>query len=96
MMMVNINNIPKNTNIIDTRWVLVIKNDNTKKKLDQQLKVVNRKKVKILFQYNLPTAQSDNLRITIAIASINKWNSKQLDIKAAYLNAELISTKQYM
>jgi len=52
--------------------------------------------VKILFQYNLPTAQSDNLRITIAIASINKWNSKQLDIKAAYLNAELISTKQYM
>ena len=96
MMMVNINNIPKNTNIIDTRWVLVIKNDNTKKKLDQQLKVVNRKKVKILFQYNLPTAQSDNLRITIAISSINKWNSKQLDIKAAYLNAELISTKQYM
>ena len=30
MMMVNINNIPKNANIIDTRWVLVIKNDNTK------------------------------------------------------------------
>ena len=31
MMVVNIDDIPKNANIIDTRWVLVIKNDNTKK-----------------------------------------------------------------
>ena len=31
MMVVNIKDIPKNTNIIDTRWVLVIKNNNTKK-----------------------------------------------------------------
>ena len=29
------------------------------------------------------------MRITIAIASLNKWNLKQLDIKAAYLNADL-------
>jgi len=31
MMVVNIDDIPKNANIIDTRWVLVIKNDNTKR-----------------------------------------------------------------
>lgn len=42
-----------------------------------------------------PTVQADSLRITIAIAAINKWNIKQLDIKAAYLNADL-DEKVYM
>jgi len=32
------------------------------------------------------TIQADNLRLTVAIASLNKWNLKQLDIKAVYLN----------
>ena len=31
MTVVNTDGIPKNSNIIDTRWVLVIKGDNTKK-----------------------------------------------------------------
>ena len=43
-----------------------------------------------------PTAQSDSLKITIAIASINKWNLKQLDIKAAYLNVELNNETIYV
>jgi len=33
--------------------------------------------------------QSDILRITFAIASIMNWKIMQIDIKAAYLNAEL-------
>ena len=33
--------------------------------------------------------QSDSLRITIAIASIINWKIIQIDIRVAYLNAEL-------
>jgi len=36
-----------------------------------------------------PTVQVDSLRLSVAIASLNEWNLKQLDIKAAYLNANL-------
>jgi len=36
-----------------------------------------------------PTALADSLRITIAVAAIKKWNLKQIDIQAAYLNASL-------
>jgi len=52
-------------------------------------KVANKRKVKTLFQLISSTAQSDSLRIIIAIASINKWNLKQLNIKAAYLNTDI-------
>ena len=59
------------------------------KKLDQQQK---QKEGESFISIYSPTSQSDSLRITIAIASINKWNLKQLDIKAAYLNADLNET----
>jgi len=36
-----------------------------------------------------PTVQADSLRLTVAIAANLNWNLKQLDIKAAYLNAKL-------
>jgi len=91
MMVVNIKDIPKNTNIIDTRWILTIKNDNTKK-ARLVAKGCQQKEGEDFISTYSPTAQSDSLRITIAIASINKWNLKQLDIKAAYLNADLNET----
>ena len=48
MMVVNFDDIPKkNANIIDTRWVLAIKKDDTKKKKKARLVA----KVKFLFQY---------------------------------------------
>jgi len=88
MTVVNTDDIPKNSNIIDTRWVLVIKGDNTKK-ARLIAKGYQQKEGKDFISTYSPTAQSDSLRITIAIASLNKWNLKQLDIKAAYLNADL-------
>jgi len=91
MMVVNIDDIPKNANIIDTRWVLVIKNDNTKK-ANLVAKGCQQKEGEDFISTYSPTAQYDSLWITIAIASINKWNLKQLDIKAAYLNADLNDT----
>ena len=91
MMVVNIDDIPKNANIIDTRWVLVIKNDNTKK-ANLVAKGCQQKEGEDFISTYSPTAQYDSLWITIAIASINKWNLKQLDIKAAYLNADLNET----
>jgi hypothetical protein len=36
-----------------------------------------------------PTVQADSLRLTVAISSKFNWDLKQLDIKAAYLNANL-------
>eukprot|EP00833_Pecoramyces_ruminatium_P017127 jgi/Orpsp1_1/1191159/evm.model.d7180000083873.1 len=42
-----------------------------------------------------PTVQSDSLRITVAKAAMKKWKLKQIDIKAAYLNAKL-EEKIYM
>ena len=43
---------------------------------------------KDFFSTYTPIAQSEDLRISIAMNSINKWNLRQLDIKAAYLNAD--------
>ena len=59
------------------------------KKLDQQQK---QKEGESFISIYSPTSQSDSLRITIAVASINKWNLKQLNIKAAYLNVDLNET----
>jgi len=55
MMVVNFDDIPKkNANIIDTRWVLAIKKDDTKKKKKERKKKKKARlvaKVKFLFQY---------------------------------------------
>ena len=45
----------------------------------------SREKVLTIHQH----IEADSLRITIAIASQYKWNLRQMDIKAAYLNAKL-------
>jgi len=83
MMVVDIDDIPKNANIIDTRWVLVIKNDNIKKKARLVAKGCQQKEGEYFISTYSPTAHSDSLRITIVIASINTWNLKQLNIKSS-------------
>jgi len=95
MLIVNYNSVPKkNANIIDTLWVLFIKNDNSKKKAKVVAKGCQQTEEKDFFSTLTPTAQSESLRISIAITSINKWKLRQLDIKAAYLNADLNETIQ--
>jgi len=83
-----VNIIPINVHIIDTKWVFTEKDNNKKKVI-----LVDRGFQQIPGQdfietYSL-TIQADSLRLTVAIASLNEWNLKQLDIKAAYLNADL-------
>ena len=60
MMVVNIDDIPKNANIIDTRWVLVIKNDNTKK-ANLVAKGCQQKEGEDFISTYSPTAQYDSL-----------------------------------
>jgi len=88
MKIVDINKLPKNIKLIGTRWVLTTKSNGTKKARI----VVQGCQQKLNDTYSntyAPTAQADTLRITIAVAAIRKWNIKQLDIQAAYLNAKL-------
>jgi len=83
-----VNKIPKNVHIIDTKWVFTEKNNNKKK-----ARLVARGFQQIpgqdFIETYSSTIQADSLRLTVAIASLNEWSLKQLDIKAAYLNADL-------
>jgi len=88
VIVVNGYDIPDNTNILDGTWVLTIKDDGTRKaryiiKGFKQIEGID------FIDTYTPTLQTDSLRLTIAIASIKKWNHIQIDIKVAYLNAEL-------
>jgi len=80
--------IPKDANILDGTWVFTIKDDGIRK-ARFVIRGFKQIKGKDFIDTYAPTLQSDSLRITIAIASIMNWNIMQIDIKAAYLNAEL-------
>ena len=80
-------NIPADANIIGTKWVFAEK-DNKKK--EARLVALSCQQVTgedFIETYSL-TVQADSLRLTIAFASKFNWDLKQLDIKAAYLNAD--------
>ena len=67
-------------------WIFTTKDDGTEKA--RWVAKGFKQKEGINYTYS-PTVQADGLRITIAIAARYHWNLKQLDIKAAYLNAKL-------
>jgi len=71
--------------------ILVIKNDDSKK-ARVVAKSCQQTEGKYFFSTYTPTAQSESLKISIAITSIHKWKLRQLDIKAVYLNAGLNET----
>jgi len=84
-----IENIPIDVNLIGTKWVFAEK-DNKKKKA--RLAALGCQQVAgkdFIETYFSPTFQADSIRLTIAIASEFNLVLKQLDIKAAYLNANL-------
>jgi len=83
-----VNNIPKDTTLIDTRWVFTTKDNGVKRARLVARGFKQRKGVNYTSTYS-PTIEADSLRITISIASQYKWNLRQMDIKAAYLNAKL-------
>jgi len=83
-----VNTLPNNANIIDTKWVFTTKENNIKKARLVARGFQQIKNVDYTDTYS-PTVQTDTLRITISIAASKGWNLRQMDIKAAYLNAPL-------
>lgn len=91
--MTYINKIPKGTNVISTKWVFNIKKDenNNISKFKAPLVARGFKQQKGE-DYDLtysPTLNTDSIKLLIALAAKFKWKIYQLDIKAAYLNANL-------
>ena len=83
-----VENIPIDANLIFTKWVFTEKDDKKKKARLVALGFQQVAGENFIETYS-PTVQADSLRLTIAIASEFNWDLKQLDIKAAYLNADL-------
>ena len=83
-----VSKIPKNVHIIDTKWEFTEKDENKKK-----ARLVARGFQQIpgqgFIETYSPTIQADSLRLRVTIASLNEWNLKHLNIKAAYLYADL-------
>ena len=85
--------VPEGSTVITTKWVFNIKlNDqNLIEKYKARL-VARGFNQKEGIDYELtysPTLNSDSIKLIIALAAKLKWNIHQLDIKAAYLNANL-------
>jgi len=85
--------IPKDKNVISCRWVFTYKKDDKGKINKYKARLVARGFSQILgIDYRetfSPTLKQDSLRIITALAVYYNFNIYQLDIKAAYLNADL-------
>ena len=85
--------IPKNANLISTQWVFAIKRNKFNEIIKFKARLVARGDLQIYgLDYTIvysPTLDIICIRIIIFYASKFKWNTYQLDIQAAYLNAPL-------
>ena len=91
-----VNNIPKNKNIISTKWVFTKKTNENNQITKYKARLVARGFKQIIEKdfdatYS-PTLNPEIIRIILCISSKLYWNIYQLDIKAAYLNADLDKT----
>jgi len=85
--------IPKNKNLITTKWVFATKKDANNNIIKYKARLVARGfKQKYGIDYELtysPALNIDGLKLIFALSAKFRWNVYQLDIKAAYLNAPL-------
>jgi len=88
-----IKKLPKGINVISTRWVFKNKHDANSRVYKKKARSVARGftqqngiDYKEIFS---PTLKQDTIRIITSIAAKNNYNTHQLDVKAAYLNAKL-------
>ena len=88
-----INNIPKGANIVSCKWVFKYKRDSNGNIIKRKARLVARgflQKYGIDYVFTFsPTLKLDSLRIIIAIAVQRNFKIVQIDINAAYLNANL-------
>jgi len=91
--MTYVRNIPKGQNIISTKWVFTTKTDEDNNIIKFKARLVARgfsQKEGVDFDLTYsPTLNLDCIKLILFIAAKFKWNVQQLDIKAAYLNADL-------
>jgi len=96
---VRVNKVPKGTNIVDSRWVFKIKRNSKGEIEKHKARLVARgytqKYGEDYEETFSPTLKQDSLRVITAIAAENNYKIHQLDIKAAYLYADL-KEKLYM
>lgn len=85
--------VPEDANIISGRWVLKHKKDANGNIIKRKARLVAKgftQQLGIDYDKTLsPTLKQDSLRILTAIASQRNFNIEQIDINAAYLNANL-------
>jgi len=88
-----VDHVPKNANIITPKWVFKYKLDANGNIVKRKARLVARGFTQIYgidFTVTFsPTLRQDSLRLVTAIAAQNRYNIYQIDVKAAYLNAEL-------
>jgi len=88
-----VNKVPKGANIITNRWVLKYKRSSEGKIIKRKARLVARGYAQVYgvdyINTFSPTLKQDTLRIIVAIAVHYNFSIHQMDIKAAYLNAEL-------
>jgi len=94
-----VNEVPKEKNLISCKWVFSYKRNDKGNITKYKARLVARGFSQV---YGVdyvdtfsPTLKQDSLRIITSIAVYNNFNIYQLDIKAAYLNAE-INEELYM
>ena len=92
----DVKNVPKGTNIISPKWVFKYKYDLNGNLAKRKARLVARgftQKEGIDFDETFsPTLKQKSLRIITSIAAQQNYNIHQLDIKTAYLNADLNET----
>ena len=85
--------VPENANIVSCRWIFKYKRNDKGQIIKRKARLVARgftQQVGIdYFDTYSPTLKQDSLRIITAIASQNGFSIRQIDVNAAYLNADL-------
>jgi len=88
-----VNEVPSNKNVVGTRWVFSYKRDDKGKIIKYKARLVARGFSQIFgvdyIEIFAPTLKQDSLRMIVGIANHFNFDILQLDIKAAYLNADL-------
>jgi len=91
--MTYVKKLPKNKKPIKTKWVFNIKRDGNNEISKYKARLVAKGFSQVYgTDYDLtfsPTLSIDSLKLILSLASNFHWNVSQLDIKAAYLNADL-------
>ena len=88
-----VDNVPEGFNIIESRWVFKIKRNSNGEIIEWKARLVakgyTQRYGKDYLDTFSPTLKQDSLRIIISFAAERSFKIRQLDVKAAYLYADL-------